>query len=206
MSISRWRSQICLLAILALTLVGCELPVSLGDQSSVATAAVQTYQAQTTQEARLRAPTETTVPTATLEPSPTFTATSTLIPTLTFTLTPSPTSTPDRGWAGRWSILLDMLSGQPFYADIEQDGERVTTTFSVHNEEYFASGVTDAGGGRVNGAVYFHGERVAYFILEMQPGYKVFLGRWWQGLQSGSWCGGRYGEPAPSASECLLRD
>ncbi len=202
MSTSYWRSLICLLALLAVTLVGCDMPISVGDQSSIATAAIQTYQAQITQEAALRLPTETLVP-ATLEPMPTSAAT--LIPTFTPTLTPSPTSTPDRGWTGSWYIFLEQLSKSPFYMEVTQEGDRITSTLYVDNEEYDVTGVADAGKGRVNGAVYRQGEMLAYFIWQMQPDYNTFVGRWWKGYQSDAWCGGRNGMPVPPKSECLLR-
>ncbi len=200
---SCWKFPICLPALLAVTLAGCGLPISLGDQGSVATAAVQTYQAQIAQEASLRAPTGTTAPTATLESTPSPTAT--LLPSLTPTLTPSPTSTPDRGWTGSWNMFLEQLSKTPFNADVAQERDRVASTIYLKNEEYRVTGVVDAGGGRVSGAIYWHGEMAAYFIWQMQPGYNTFIGRWWKGEQSDMWCGGRNGVPAPPKSECLLR-
>jgi hypothetical protein len=201
MSISCWKSPVCLLVLLAVTLAGCDLPIGLGDQSSVATVAVQTYQAQVAQEASLRAPTETTAPTATLEPASTSTAT--LMPSLTPTLIPSPT--PDRGWAGTWNMFVEQISKTPFYTNVAQAGDRVTATMYVDNEELHVTGVADASAGRVSGAIYLRGEMLVYFMWQMQPGYNTFIGRWWKGYQSDMWCGGRNGVPVPPKTECLLR-
>lgn len=203
---TQWKRGICMVILILLILNGCSILDTTQNDSQVATAAVQTYQAQQTSEASLRSvDTATSTPTSEPTLAPTLTLTSTLEPTFTPTITPSPTVTPDPGWPGHWTMFLLMISGEWFQADLEQEGDRITSTMYVKGEEYFVSGVVEAGGGVVSGAVYFHGEMVAYFRWEMQSGRNLFLGRWWHGVESGAWCGGRRGVTPPPEDQCLLR-
>lgn len=203
---ANWKRGMRLVLLSLMILNGCGVLDPAQNDSQVATFAVQTYQAQQPDAAN-RQPAASATNAPTLEPTlaPTLTFTPTIEPTFTPTLTLIPTITPDPGWPGRWTMFLLMLSGEWFDVDLEQNGSRITSTMYVQGEEYFISGVLDAGGGGVNGAVYMHGEMKAYFTWQIQSGRNLFLGRWWQGDQSGAWCGGRRGVTPPPEEDCLLR-
>jgi hypothetical protein len=192
--------------LVVIALQGCGFLEPTPDNSQIATAAVQTYQANETAQARMR-PSDTAAPLPSEAPTsnPTETMTATLAASDTPTLTSIPTLTPDPGWPGRWTFFLLMLSGQPFDVELVQQGDRITSNMLIQGQEYFLTGVLDTGGGQVNGAVYMRGEMKAYFTWQMQSGRNLFLGRWWHGDQSGAWCGGRRGVLPPPEDQCLLR-
>lgn len=205
---AQWKRGKCIVILILVTLNGCGILDTAQNDSQVATAAVQTYQAQQTNDASLKpVDTATSAPTLepTLAPTLTLTLTATLEPTFTPTITPSPTVTPDPGWPGRWTFFVLMISSEFINVDLVQEGDRITTTIYGGGGEYYVSGVVDAGGGQVTGAVYEGGVMRAYFVWEMQPGRNLFLGRWWHGVQSGAWCGGRRGVTPPPEDQCLLR-
>jgi hypothetical protein len=208
MSIFRWKNQFCFLALFALILGACSgisIPGQAERDSQVATAAIQTYQAQSTADAnQLPAATATSAPvdTATIPP----TATLTLEPTVTPTLEPSPTATPDPSWAGNWTMLVLMMSGQPFPATFELNGHRMTSTIFLQGVVYPMFGDLSADHRQISGGVNSQGQLVAYFIWQMLPNTNQFIGRWWKGGdQVGSMCGARRGAALPAQDECLLR-
>lgn len=208
MSILRWKSQFCFLALFALALGACSgisMPGQAERDSQVATAAIQTYAAQLTAQAVVPPPadTPTSAPldTATIPPAATFT----LEPTFTPTLEPSPTATPDPGWGGNWNMSVLMLSAQPFPATLNMDGSRMTSTILLQGLNYPMFGDLSADHRQISGGVNDRGELVAYFIWEMLPNNNQFIGRWWKGDQSGSWCGARRGAALPPLDQCLLR-
>ena len=208
MFIFRPKNQFCFLALFALALSACSgisFPGQAERDSQVATAAVQTYAAQLTAQAVVPPPADTPtrapLDTATIPPAATFT----LEPTFTPTLEPSPTATPDPGWGGNWNMVVLMISARPFPATLNMDGNRMTTTILVQGEASPVFGDLSADHRQISGRINSHGQLLAYFIWEMLPGANQFIGRWWKGDQSGSWCGARRGVAPPPQDQCLLR-
>ena len=207
MSILRLKNQFCFLALFALALSACSgvnLPGQAERDSQVATAAVQTYAAQLTAQAvppPADTPTSAPPETATIPPAATFT----LEPTFTPTLKPSPTATPDPSWSGDWMMVIDVLTSRPTPVAVIQDGMRISGTLIMEGKSFLLFGDVSADRITVLGGVNDKGEVSIYFRWEMLPGYNQFIGRWWKGIESGSWCGARRGASLPPQDQCLLR-